>query len=315
MRRALTIISPVFNEEDVIESFYNELKKTLDSIDTNYKSKILFVIDRCTDRTLEIIDRLAQRDHSVSYLVMSSRFGHQMSLLAGIDTAKSDVYIMMDSDLQHPPALINDMLKCYEEGFEVVYTLRKTTEKQGLIRKLCSKYFYRLMNALSDASIYENAADFRLISEKVAIVFRQQIRERNMFLRGLVSWVGFKQKSLEYIAAPRFAGKSKYSVAQMFKLAGDALISFSTFPLTVSLIVGTFFSLLGFLYALTTFFQFILYRQLPNGWTTLIILITIFSGVQLLCLGMVGAYVGGIYSEVKKRPHYIIDHLINYQEV
>jgi hypothetical protein len=206
------------------------------------------------------------------------------------------------------------MLSLYEEGYDVVYTIRKKTEKQAVFRKLVGKYFYRLMNRLSEAHIYESAADFRLINEKVASVFRDKIRERNMFLRGLISWVGFRQVPLEYTASPRAAGESKYSITKMIKLATNALVSFSTFPLKVSLIFGSTISFFGFLYAAVTFFQYTIYGLFPNGWTTLIILITIFSGVQLLCLGMVGTYVGAIYSEVKNRPHYLIDKIINYTE-
>lgn len=313
MTKSITIISPVFNEEAVIEAFYNELKKVLNSLGKTYTSNILFVLDPCTDGTVNVADKLAKNDSSVSYITMSTRFGHQMCLLAGLDQARSDLYIMMDSDLQHPPELIRDLLSNYEEGYDVVYTLRKKTEKQNFIRKWCGDLFYKTLNALSEAHIHKNSADFRLITDRVATLFRDQIRERNMFLRGLISWVGFKQKGIEYTAAPRFAGTSKYSLIQMFKLAADAMISFSTFPLKISLIFGTLFSFIGFLYALITVFQYCFLQIFPNGWATLIILITIFSGVQLLCIGMVGTYVGAIYSEMKARPHYIIDKIVNYK--
>lgn len=312
MERRLTIISPVFNEEAVIGAFYRELKECLIELEPAYKTRILFVLDRCTDGTLDILKGIAQRDPSVSCIVMSSRFGHQMCLLAGIDYADGDVYVMMDSDLQHPPRVIKEMLKAYEEGCDVVYSIRKSSNDQGVLRKACGKLFYWLMDRLSGGVIQENAADFRLITEKVARVFRHQIRERNMFMRGLVSWVGFRQRGLEYVAAPRYAGSTKYSFGRMMKLAVDALISFSSFPLKISLFAGTILSLAGFLYALLTAFQYLFHMQLPSGWATLVILITIFSGVQLLCLGMVGTYVGAIYFEVKGRPHYIVDETINF---
>lgn len=312
MNKRLTVIAPVFNEEDVIEVFYHELKSCLREIEVNYTSTILFVLDRCTDNTLGVVRKIIEADPSVRCLTLSSRFGHQISLLAGIDNADADLYVMMDSDLQHPPKMIKEMLRLHEEGYEVVYTIRKETVEQGVIRKLSGKVFYSLLHRISDAPIHENAADFRLISEKVARIFRNQLRERKMFMRGLISWIGFNQKALEYVAAPRAAGQSKYSIGRMFRMAGDALISFSSFPLKVSLIAGTVISIAGFLYALVTIFQFIFHTKLPSGWSTLVILITIYSGVQLICLGLVGMYVGAIYSEVKHRPHYIVDERINF---
>jgi glycosyltransferase involved in cell wall biosynthesis len=314
LKKRLTVISPVYNEEDGIRSFYDELKRCLSELEPRYRSTILFVLDRCTDNTLAILRDIADRDSAVKCLVMSSRFGHQMALLAGIDHANADVYVMMDSDLQHPPSVIKEMTRTYEQGFDVVYTVRKEVERQGIWRKFGGKIFYSILRRLSDAPIHENAADFRLVTDKVARVFRNQIRERNMFMRGLVGWVGFNQKALEYVAAPRFAGRSKYSMTRMLRLAADALVSFSSFPLRLSLIVGVLFSVAGFLYALLTAFQYFVHTELPSGWATLVILITIYSGVQLICLGMVGAYVGAIYSEVKNRPHYIVDELINFPD-
>ncbi|SRR6266567_2566947 len=310
--KRLVVISPVYNEEEVIRPFYDELKLCLYDLEPHYRSTIVFVLDRCTDNTLAILRDIADRDDTVKCLVMSSRFGHQMALLAGIDHTDADVYVMMDSDLQHPPSVIKQMIRTYEQGFDVVYTIRMEIEGQGTWRKLGGKMFYSILRRLSDAPIHENAADFRLITDRVARVFRDQIRERNMFMRGLVGWVGFNQKAVKYVAAGRFAGRSKYSMARMFRLAGDALISFSSFPLRLSLIVGVVFSVVGFLYALLTAFQYFVHTELPSGWATLVILITIYSGVQLICLGMVGAYVGAIYSEVKNRPHYIVDELINF---
>lgn len=314
MNKRLTVISPVFNEEAVIEAFYRELKRCLLELAPAYESTILFVVDRCPDNTVNILQRIADEDASVRVLVMSSRFGHQMSLLAGIDHAQGDVYVMMDSDLQHPPSLIKDLIAAHEQGFDVVYTIRKDTEEQSWLRKVWGKAFYTLLRRLSNATIHENAADFRLITEKVARVFRRRIRERNMFMRGLVSWVGFNQKGIEYVAAARSAGRSKYSVMRMLRFAGNALLAFSSFPLKVSLIAGTLLSLAGFMYGLFTAFDYFINTQLPSGWATLVILITIFSGVQLICLGLVGAYVGAIYSEVKNRPHYIVDLAINFPD-
>jgi glycosyltransferase involved in cell wall biosynthesis len=312
VKKRLTVISPVFNEVEVIESFYRELKVCLRGLASRYDAEILLVLDRCTDDTVSVVRHLAADDFSLRCLVLSSRFGHQMSLLAGLDHAKADLYVMMDSDLQHPPSLIPEMIRAYEEGFDVVYTVRRESGRQPAWRRLAGKVFYGLLHRVSDAPIYENAADFRLLTDKVARVFRTDIRERKMFMRGLISWVGFNQKRLEYSAATRRAGASKYSMSRMTGLAADAVLSFSTFPLKVSLALGAAMSAAGFAYAFFTAIQFGISSRLPSGWATLVMLITIFAGAQLLCLGLVGAYVGAIYAEVKKRPHYIVDETINF---
>ncbi len=311
MRKTLAIISPVYNEVEVIESFYREVKARLAQLVDRYDSTILLVLDRCTDDTLSVVRHLAANDPSLRCVVLSSRFGHQMSLLAGLDHARADVYIMMDSDLQHPPSLIPDMLAAYETGADVVYTVRTDSTAEPGWRRLAGKAFYNLLRRVSDAPIHENAADFRLVTEKVARVFRTEIRERKMFMRGLISWVGFQQQRLEYAAGRRGAGTSKYSMTRMSGLAADAVLSFSTFPLKVSLALGAAMSAAGFAYALFTAVQYGINSRLPSGWATLVMLITLFAGAQLLCIGLVGAYVGAIYAEVKKRPHYIVDEIIH----
>jgi dolichol-phosphate mannosyltransferase len=312
VRKRLTVISPVYNEAEVIESFYRELKACLRGLEDRYDSQIVLVLDQCTDDTLSVVRQLAAADSSLLCLVLSSRFGHQMSLLAGLDHASADVYVMMDSDLQHPPSLIPEMIQAHERGFDVVYTVRKDSGRQPAWRRLAGKAFYGLLRRISDAPIYENAADFRLLTERVAKVFRTDIRERKMFMRGLISWVGFRQQRLEYAASSRRGGVSKYSMGRMTGLAADAVLSFSTFPLKVSLGLGAAMSLAGFAYALFTAVQFGISSRLPSGWATLVMLITIFAGAQLLCIGLVGAYVGAIYAEVKRRPHYIVEEAINF---
>ena len=209
MKKRLTVISPVFNEVEVIESFYRELKVCLRGLEPRYDTQILLVLDRCTDDTVSVVRHLAADDLALRCLVLSSRFGHQMSLLAGLDHASADIYVMMDSDLQHPPSLIPEMVRAYEEGFDVVYTVRRESGPQPFWRRVAGKAFYGLLHRVSDAPIHENAADFRLMTEKIARIFRTDIRERKMFMRGLISWVGFNQKMLEYSAATRPAGASK----------------------------------------------------------------------------------------------------------
>lgn len=312
--KTLTVVCPVYNEEEVIEAFYTELKGVLLNLAESYQSKIIFVVDRSEDTTLDILKRIAQLDSSVMIIALSSRFGHQMSLLAGIDHCNSDIVIMMDSDLQHPPALIPTMLREFEQGYDIVYTLRQDTLEINLMKRASSKLFYRFINYIANVPINENAADFRLISRRVAELFQNQIRERNQFLRGLFSWVGFKSIAIPFEARGRSAGKSKYSVGRMMRFAADGIISFSKRPLQAAILVGLAFALLGFLLALITVIQYFLYSSLPPGWATLVITLSVFNGIQLIFMGIIGQYIGAIFDEVKGRPHYIIEEKINFSE-
>lgn len=302
---------PVYNEAEVIQPFHAELRKVADSLAGRYAIKILYVVDRSTDLTLDILKGIAGRDSAVQVLGMSSRFGHQMSLLAGIDHCDADAIIMMDSDLQHPPSLIPDMLAEYEKGYDIVYTVRQGYHDEGLLKRISSRLFYRLINRLSDVPIIENAADFRLISRRVAEIFRKQIRERNQFLRGLFSWVGFRSTGISYHMEKRYAGSSKYSALRLLRFGIQGVVSFSRKPLQAAIFLGFAFAMSGFVFVLVTLMQYFRHDVLPPGWATLAILISIFSGVQLIFLGIIGEYIGAIFDEVKGRPHYIVEEKIN----
>jgi dolichol-phosphate mannosyltransferase len=238
-----------------------------------------------------------------------------MSLLAGIDNSlDAEVIIMMDSDLQHPPELIPDLIAEYRCGFDVVYTIRSDNEDAGFMRKMAGNFFYSVLGTISQVSINANTADFRLISHRVAEILVTQFQERNMFLRGLFSWIGFNQTSVEYNAERRFAGQSKYSLSSMLKLAMAGILSFSTKPLQTGIFIGVGFAALAFIYMLVIIINFFIDRTLPGGWTTLVVLLLLFSGIQLIVIGIMGAYIGGIYEEVKGRPHYIIEEVISSRE-
>jgi polyisoprenyl-phosphate glycosyltransferase len=311
-RKALTVIAPVFNEEEVIERFHDRLSKVLDGLSAHYDATMLFVLDRSGDRTLEILRGIASGDARVQVIALSARFGHQMSLLAGIDHARdADIIVMMDGDLQHPPETIPEMLEAHAEGFDIVYTVRRDTEGAGLLRKTAGNAFYRLLTYLSRVPINENAADFRLISRRVADVMRRGIRERNMFLRGLFSWMGFNQRAVHFDAARREAGRSKYTLSRMMGLATAAILSFSTKPLQVGIFLGLTVAAVSVVLMVFTLVEWFIDDSIPSGWTTLAMLLLMFSGVQLIVMGILGAYIGGIYEEVKARPHYIVDETIN----
>jgi dolichol-phosphate mannosyltransferase len=312
--QTLTVICPVYNEEEIIEAFYTELKSVLLKVRDRYTSTILFVVDKCPDRSLEILKRIAAGDGTVQLLALSSRFGHQMSLLAGIDNCTSDVVIMMDSDLQHPPDLIPQLLAEYEKGYDIVYTLREDSPEINFFKRTSSKLFYRVINRISEVPINESAADFRLVSRKVIAVFQTQIRERNQFLRGLFGWVGFNSIGIPFKVRKRLAGKSKYSIARMIRFGANGVVSFSKSPLQAASYLGFGLASLGFIFALVIVIQYLLSSHFPSGWATLTVLISIFSGTQLIFMGILGEYIGAIFDEVKARPHYLIQEKINFSD-
>lgn len=310
----LTVITPVFNEEQVIGHFYTRTRSVLNAID-NVEATILFVVDRCSDNTLDVLRNLVSSDPYAKVIALSSRFGHQMSLLAGIEKSlDADAIIMMDSDLQHPPELIPELLESFNRGFDVVYTIRRDTEDVGFLRKMAGNLFYSILGKISHVPINANAADFRLISGRVAKTLSTDFQERNMFLRGLFSWMGFQQTGIEYIAEKRFAGESKYSFSRMVQLATAGILSFSTKPLQMGIFVGVSFAALSFVLILAAIIKYFIVQSIPSGWTTLVVLLLLFSGIQLIVLGIMGAYIGGIYEEVKGRPRYIIEEEISYHE-
>jgi dolichol-phosphate mannosyltransferase len=310
--RTLTVLCPVYNEQEVITAFHSELRRVLDSVAAQWASTILLVDDRSTDGTLEALRGLAATDRGVRVIALSAHFGQQAALLAGLDHCDSDTVVMMDSDLQHPPALIPELLEGFGRGFDIVFTIREDSPEVPVWKRVSSRWFYRLINSISDTPINENAADFRLVSRRVVDVFRGRIRERNQFLRGLFGWVGFPSHAVRFRVSARPAGKTKYSVRRMVRFAVDGVVSFSKTPLQAAVYVGVAFGAFGLLHALVTLVQFLADRSFPSGWTTVIILISIFSGIQLVFLGILGEYVGAIFDEVKARPHYLVDERINF---
>jgi glycosyltransferase involved in cell wall biosynthesis len=310
--RTLTVVCPVFNEEPVIAGFHCELKAALATLSGSYQATILYVVDPSGDRSLQVLEAIACDDAAVRILALSARFGHQMSLLAGIDHCDSDAVIMMDSDLQHPPAVILELIAKFEEGFDIVSTIREDDESIGFIKRATSRLFYHLINLLSDVPMLESAADFRLISRRVVRIFQSQIRERNQFLRGLFAWVGFPTTAVRFKSRRRAAGRSKYSIGKLVQFAAHGIVAFSKRPLQAAIYLGFAFALLGFGLALATVIEYFTSRSWPSGWATLAVIIPIFSGIQLIFLGILGEYVGAIFDEVKARPHYLVEKKVNF---
>lgn len=311
--KRLTVVCPAYNEAEGIQTFYEALHAELVKLSKRYETDVLFVVDGGNDGTFDILKTLSGHNPRIHIIKFSRNFGHQMALLAGLDHAIGDVVITMDSDLQHPPQVIPELLAAYENGNDIVYTVRTGTEGGSVVRRVAGRLFYRFFQLISDLPMNENVADFRLMSRRVVDVLKNDLRERTLFLRGLVSWMGFRQASVSFVAKQRFAGKSHYPFGKLVSLAVTGAVSFSKKPLRLATFVGSVFALFGFLFALLTITQYLIGDVLPAGWATVTVLFSIFSGIQLIFLGILGEYIGVIFDEVKARPHYIIEDAINIE--
>ncbi len=303
-----SVVVPVFREADGIAEFHRRLSAAL-SVLPDYE--IVYVEDHSPDATFEALAAIAEQDDHVRVLRLSRRYGHQLSLTAGIDFASGDTVTVMDGDLQHPPELVPRMIAEWRNGAEVVFAIKHLSETDSAGRRLISRAFYRTMKTLSDTDIPSQAQDFRLMSRRAADAMRA-MRERHRYLRGMAGWIGFRRAFLTYEAAPRVAGETKYSMPRMVRLAADGIFSFSTRPLTIATWVGVFLSAAGLLYALILVILWLSGQRDVPGWTSLFVALLVFSGIQLVTLGILGEYVGRIYEEVRARPLYLVEDAVGF---
>lgn len=309
-KKKITLVIPMYYEEKVAEECYKRVKENLEKLE-NYNYEIIFVNDGSKDKTLEILEQISKKDENVKIISFSRNFGHQAAVTAGLQHVTGDVILIMDADLQDPPELIPEMLELWENGNEVIYGKRKSRKGESAFKLFTAKMFYKTLNALSDVEIPKDTGDFRLVDRKVVDTIND-FPEHNKFLRGLFSWVGYKQVPFEYERKERFAGETKYPLKKMLKLASDGIISFSTKPLKL---VGTLgiisiiISIILLIYALISYIFKL--NGLSAGWTSIMVAITFFSGIQLISIWIIAEYIGRIYDETKKRPQYIIDKKIN----
>lgn len=308
--KKVSVVIPMYYEEEVANECYKKVSKILMSLE-NYDYEIIFINDGSKDKTLDILEDIAKKDEKVKVISFSRNFGHQAAVTAGLKEVTGDAIVIIDADLQDPPELIPDMLKLWEEGNEVIYGKRKVRKGESAFKLLTAKMFYKTLNALSDVEIPKDTGDFRLVDRKVVDVINN-LPEHNKFLRGLFSWVGFKQKAYEYERQERFAGKTKYPLKKMLKLASDGIISFSNKPIKLVGALGIIsivISIILLVYAILSYIFKL--NNLSAGWTSIMVAITFFAGVQLLSLWVISEYIGRIYDEAKGRPQYIIDKKIN----
>lgn len=300
----VSIIIPVYNEKENIYPLYEELKKYAPQ-----EFEIIWVDDGSSDGSLQSIVALSGTDKRVKCISFSRNFGHQAALMAGLHFASGDNVITMDGDFQHPPALIPLFLDKLGEGYDIVSGKREGTENLPWIKKLTSRLYYKLINLLSDIHIEENTADFRAFNKKVLDAILQ-IEEKEIFLRGIVNWLGFKKATLHYASPARRFGSSKYSTVKMFRLGLKGVLSFSFKPLRMALLAGSVFSVVAFIFAINALIAHFNGHTVP-GWTSIIIAVMLFGGIQLLFLGLIGEYIASLFTEIKNRPLYIIDKKIN----
>lgn len=300
--KLVSIIIPCFNEEGNIIELYNKVEN---NIPEKYKFEILFIDDGSTDQSLYLIKKLAANDNRVRFISFSRNFGHQNALKAGIDNASGDCSISLDADLQHPPTLIPRLLEEWESGYDVVFTIRNDTSSKNSLKKFSSNFFYRLMQSISNTKVPKGAADFRLLDKKVAIEL-SKFTENYLFIRGIIAWMGYRQKSIEYVAEKRFSGKTKYPFRKMIKFAIAGITSFSIKPLKISLVIGFIIAILSFLYGIFAIYATLFTNYTLSGWGSLIASILFIGGIQLMVLGVIGEYLGKLFIENKKRPNYII---------
>lgn len=301
----ISIIVPIYNEEKNLDELYTRLENCLLKITKSYE--ILFINDGSKDKSEGIIKTYADKNPNIKYINLSRNFGHQIAISAGIDKCNGKVVVIMDGDLQDPPELIPELYKKHkEEGYNVVYAKRKSRKGEGFLKKVTAKFFYRILSKITSINIPLDTGDFRLFDSKILKHLRL-MPEKHKFIRGQISWLGFKQTFIEYDRDSRKHGETKFTYKKMVNFAIDGITSFSSFPLKFVTILGFIVSVLALIIILYALYSKFVLDRVINGWTSLIISTMFIGGVQLLSIGIIGEYISRINSEVKNRPIYIID--------
>lgn len=298
----ISIVTPVYNEEDNVVFFHEEITKVMKTTGMDYE--LIYVNDGSKDRTDELIRELAEKDSHVRAITFARNFGHQTAITCGMDFARGDAVITMDGDMQHPPKLIPLLLEKWKDGYDIVQTIRTSTEDSGFIKKITSAGYYKVINSISKTPVTPGGSDFRLMNRKSLDVFLR-FREHARFIRGIVGGLGFKQTTVEFEAPARHAGVSKFSMNKMIHFAMDGILTNSTMPLRAAFYAGVVSGVIGILLILHVLYSYLVGNTVP-GWATMTILIAFFGSANLVGLGIIGEYIGRIYEETKDRPLYWI---------
>lgn len=301
--KKISVVVPCYNEEESIPYFYKEIKKV--TKDMSIKLELIFIDDGSRDNTLSVIKELSE-DKDVKYISFSRNFGKEAAMYAGLNMASGDYITIMDSDLQDPPALLPEMLSLIEnEGYDIVGTRRVTRKGEPPIRSFFARCFYKIINKMSKVEMVDGARDYRLMTRQVVDSILM-LKEYNRYSKGLFSFVGFKTKWLEYENVERVAGETKWSFWKLFIYAIEGIVAFTTVPLTISAIIGILFCLIAFVMIITVILKTLIFGDPTSGWPSLVCIIFMVSGIQLLCIGVIGQYLSKLYLEVKNRPIYIV---------
>ena len=304
----LSVVIPIFNEGGLLPELYSRLKNVLNQLPVFYE--IIFVDDGSQDTSYSFLQSLTEKDSGVKVIRLSRNFGHQLAITAGMDYCTGDVVVIMDGDLQDPPELIPKLIEKWKEGFDVVYAVRKKRKGERFLKLITAFFYYRIFRWITKVQIPADTGDFRLISQRALSELRK-LRESHRLIRGMVSWVGFRQTGIEYERDRRYAGKTKFSWIKMGRFALDGITSFSNVPLRMATVLGfivSFFSLIKIGELLYSYY----YKSLVPGWASIMVAVLFLGGVQLITIGIIGEYIGRIHEEVKNRPLYLIEESINF---
>ena len=299
----ISIVLPIYNEEAGLASFVSEL--SLELTKTSENAEVIFVNDGSKDNSLTLIKTFCEENKDFKYIDLSRNFGHQIAVSAGIDFAKGDKIMLIDSDGQDPPAVMHQMLAKMDEGYDVVYAQRIKRADESALKKLTAKFFYKFLNKITSIEIPVDTGDFRIINRKVVNALKQ-MPEKQRYLRGQIAWLGFKQTAVSYERLGRNAGETGYTYRKMIRLALDAITSFSNWPLRLATLSGFFCAFVGFFLILYTLYARFILKQYEPGWPSLMITIIFLGGIQLLGIGMIGEYISRINDNVKNRPLYLV---------
>jgi dolichol-phosphate mannosyltransferase len=311
--RLISVVVPIFFEEEVLGESYARLKKVLTSLPPKYDHEILFVNDGSADRSLELMLAISKDDSHVRIIDLSRNFGHQFAITAGMDLAAGDAVVVIDADLQDPPEVIPRMVAKWEEGFKVVYGVRTMRQGESRFKRATASLFYRLLQSLSGTKLPVDAGDFRLIDRSVVNVMKN-MREEHRYVRGLMAWAGFSQCGVEYERDRRYAGETKYSLTKMFRLALDGIVSFSAKPLYLAGYLGLLVTFLSMLQVVWILVGKLLHPESSVlGWTSLMAAILFLGGIQLICIGILGQYLGRVFEQCKHRPLYVVAQTFGFE--
>ncbi|EEQ47718.1 glycosyltransferase family 2 protein [Selenomonas flueggei] len=300
--KRISIVVPVYNEEENIAHFARAVADVMERLPYHYE--LLFIDDGSSDRSREILRTLGAQDAYIGSIFLARNYGHQLALTCGIDHADGDAVITMDGDMQHPPELLPQLIARWEEGFEIVQTVRLTTEGVSFFKRATSKYYYRLLNLLTDVEIQEGGSDFRLMDRKAVLALRRY-REHARFIRGMVGALGFRRTTVDFVAQARYAGSSKFSLRRMISFALDGIFAYSIKPLRTALYAGIVSALLAVVLFLHVLVETLRGETVP-GWSTIVVCSLFFGGMQMMMLGVCGEYIARILQEVKNRPLYLV---------